>query len=142
MNNIDITAAAAVKGIVLSGICGAAVVRTEIRKHIKEISAARIIKIFRKQAAKAKAEIRSLNRVRGFIGAGKVRREMFDGISLMRNRIAACEGEKITTDVMLEELIADADVLKYPYSRMLSLIRTAERRRAADEFAAIVFMKM
>jgi hypothetical protein len=36
---------------------------------------------------------------------------------------------------MLEEMIYDSDILKYPYSRMLSLIRTGQSMHAAEEFS-------
>ncbi len=138
MDNIGIISTAVIICIVSAGALGAVLIRMEIKKHIKGISAIRVVKIFKKQAGKARAELKSLKKIRSVMGARKVRREMLEGTALMRNRIAACEGKKITTDVMLEELIADSDVLRYPYSRMLSLVRTEEHRKAVNEFAAIV----
>ncbi len=138
MNNIEIIAAAVSACIAISAVCGAALVANELKKRLKSGSASRFIRIFRKQALKARDEIRSLKKVRGVLSAGNIKKEMSEGIALMRNRLASCEGAKITTDAMLEELMAESDVLKYPYARMLSLLRTEERGRAVNEFAGLV----
>ena len=132
MNKMEVIAASVSICTALSALCGIAIVKTEIKKYLKNSSGARMIRLFRKQAAKAAEEIRSLKKVRGILSTEKIKR------ALMRNRIAACTEEKLTTDIMLEELIAESDVLKYPYARMLSLVRTEERERAVSEFSAIV----
>ena len=138
MNNIEIIAAAVSACIALSAVCGTTLAGSELKKVIKGGSAARFIRLFRRQAAKARDEIRALKKVRGILSAGHIKKEMSEGTALMRNRIASCEGTKLTTDVMLEELMAESDVLKYPYARMLSLLRTEERGRAVNEFAGLV----
>lgn len=69
-----------------------------------------------------------------FLDAGRIRREISEGLMLIRNRIAVSDRSRITTDIMLEELIEDADRLRYPYSRMLSLVRTGEKKKAVSEF--------
>ena len=43
---------------------------------------------------------------------------------------------KLTTDIMLEELIAESDVLRYPYARMLSLVRTEKENARSVNSAA------
>lgn len=138
MNKMEVIAASVSICMALSALCGIAIVKTEIKKYFKNSSGARIIRLFRKQAAKAAEEIHSLKKVRGILSAEKIKRELSQGTALMRNRIAACTEEKLTTDIMLEELIAESDVLRYPYARMLSLVRTEERERAVSEFSGIV----
>lgn len=138
MNNIEAAAAAVSFCIAVSAVAGIAVVRAEIRKRVKGGSAGRFVKLFRKQAAKARDEIISIKKVRSALNAGNVKKELSEGISLIRNRIAACSGERLTTDVMLEELMAESDALRYPYARMLSLVRTEERGRAINEFTELV----
>lgn len=138
MNKMEVIAASVSICTALSALCGIAIVKTEIKKYFKNSSGARIIRLFRKQAAKAAEEIRSLKKVRGILSTEKIKRELSQGTALMRNRIAACTEEKLTTDIMLEELIAESDVLRYPYARMLSLVRTEERGRAVSEFSGIV----
>ncbi len=138
MRNIDLFAAVVSIFIAISALFGAAFIGSEMRKWFKGGEISRVVRIFRKQSAKAIAEIRSLKKVRGILNQGKVRRELSEGTVLMRNRIAACDGARLTTDVMLEELMNESDVLKYPYARMLSLVRMEERRRAIREFAGLV----
>ena len=138
MNNMVAAAAAVSLCIALSAVCGAALLRSELKKRLKNGSAQRVLKLFRKQAAKAREEIISIKKVRGVLSAGNVKKELSEGTALMRNMIAACDGERITTDVMLEELMAESDVLRYPYARMLSLVRTEERARAVKEFTGLV----
>lgn len=138
MRNIDLFAAVVSIFIAISALLGAAFIRSEMRKRLKSGGISRVVRIFRKQSAKAIAEIRSLKKVRGILNQGKVRRELSEGTVLMRNRIAACDGVRLTTDVMLEELMNESDVLKYPYARMLSLVRMEERGRAIREFAGLV----
>lgn len=138
MNNIEAAAAAVSLCIAVSAVAGIALLRSEIGKRIKSGSAGRFVRLLRKQAAKAREEIISIKKVRSALNAGNVRKELSEGISLIRNRIAACGGEKLTTDVMLEELMAESDALRYPYARMLSLVRTEERGRAINEFTELV----
>ena len=101
MNKMEVIAASVSICTALSALCGIAIVKTEIKKYFKNSSGARMIRLFRKQTAKAAEEIRSLKKVSGILSAEKIKRELSQGTALMRNRIAACTEEKLTTDVML-----------------------------------------
>ncbi|MBR5228411.1 MAG: hypothetical protein IKV96_01085 [Firmicutes bacterium] len=82
-------------------------------------------KIFGKARAKSRSQ--------------KADEEIFNGLGYIRNRIMSSEDSKITTDNMIEELLANAEILRPAYMRMLSLVRVDDRRRAAEEFIDMAF---
>jgi hypothetical protein len=122
-------------GIALSGVVGIILLWREMKENERYHKIARAVRLFRQQVSKAYDELKSHRRVKSVLNAGKIRKEISEGTAFMRNKIAACDGDRITTDVMLEEMIYDSDILKYPYSRMLSLIRTGQSMHAAEEFS-------
>lgn len=78
-------------------------------------------------------------KARGKARSEKADTEIFNGLGYIRNRIMSSDGSNITTDNMIEELLANADILRPAYLRMLSLIRMNEPEKAADEFAEMAF---
>lgn len=138
MTGIDMAAAAAGLCIALAAVCGMILIVRGARQSLAENRPSQKVNAWKRQAALAAQDAAALKRLRGIMSTGRIRKEMLDGTALIRNKIAACDGRRMTTDVMLEELISDSELLKYPYARMLSLVRTEERGRAIEEFAAAV----
>lgn len=138
MTGIDMVAAAAGLCIALAAVCGMILIVRGARQSLAENRPSQKVNAWKRQAALAAQDAAALKRLRGIMSTGRIRKEMLDGTALIRNKIAACDGRRMTTDVMLEELISDSELLKYPYARMLSLVRTEERGRAIEEFAAAV----
>lgn len=137
MCSVNMVFAAIDTAIAAAGISGSALVFSELKKYERQPKNKSVMRLFIKHAAKARAEIKKIKSIKSFLNAGKVKKEIAEGTAIMRNRIASCDGERLTTDVMLEELFFEADILRYPYSRMLSLIRTEERGRAIEEFTEL-----
>lgn len=137
MYGMNLTAAAIDTVIAAAGFSGLVLCCGEFKKRKKHAGRKSAARLLMKHTALAKAELKKIKSIKSVFNAGKVRKEIAEGIAIMRNRIASCDGERLTTDVMLEELFLEADILRYPYSRMLSLIRTEERGRAIEEFTEL-----
>lgn len=60
-------------------------------------------------------------------------REIYEGISFLRNMLAIEAGRKLTTDMIVSELGKKEGVLQESYLKMLSLLRV-NRRGEAQEF--------
>lgn len=63
---------------------------------------------------------------------GKLRKEMGEGLSIMRNIIVSGEGSTVGADLLLLRLSRNKGMLKNTYCRMLSLMRLGKTEEAAE----------
>ena len=143
---MDIFSTAVSGALAVPGIAGAVMVK----KSIKEVDVKGLLgrlkerfqeNVIQGQAAKAADRVaeKLFSKARARSRAQKADGEIFNGIGYIRNRIMSSDNSNITTDNMIEELLANADILRPAYLRMLSLVRVDDRRKAADEFAEMAF---
>ena len=76
MNKMEVIAASVSICTALSALCGIAIVKTEIKKYFKNSSGARIIRLFRKQAAKAAEEAERLAATNQLKESGEPKKEI------------------------------------------------------------------
>ncbi len=89
MYGMNLTAAAIDTVIAAAGFSGLVLCCGEFKKRKKHAGRKSAARLLMKHTALAKAELKKIKSIKSVFNAGKVRKEIAEGIAIMRNRIAS-----------------------------------------------------